>query len=248
MLAAAQVAFGCCTEIEARAALESGQFDLAASAAPQLGTTQARLIAAEALSAKVLLGLADDGKDTAALALAHASSVLTEDPENAEAQFQYALADGFMTRASSPFKAWRKKLPQKTKATVDALVLSMPDDPRAHALLGAWHIGIIRKTGEKNGEKWFGANAELGRAAYEKSLSLRPDDIIISSNYAVSFAELDFERYGPQARSTLQAVLASTPRNAIEAEVQLRMKNVLELWEDDTARDQRIERFLDGDG
>ena len=111
----ASAAFACCTETEAREALIAGEFDLAASAAPQLGTDEAKLIAAEALNAKVLLGLAEDDKDAAKEALALAQSVLAADPDNLEAQFQYALADGFITRATSPFKAWRKKLPQQTK-------------------------------------------------------------------------------------------------------------------------------------
>jgi len=66
-LFSASSAFACCTVAEARQALQVGNFDLAASAAPQLGTTEARLIAAEALSAKVLLGMAEEDKDSICL-------------------------------------------------------------------------------------------------------------------------------------------------------------------------------------
>lgn len=241
-------AYGCCTEVEAHEALRSGNFELAAQSGAQIGTINSRLIAAEALSAKVLLGMAEDAKDSAEEALKLSASVLRDAPENKEAQFQYALADGFITRATSPFSAWRKKLPQKTKDKVDALVLSAPDDGRAHALLGAWHMGILRKTGETNGAKWFGAEAQTGKAAYERALALRPDDIIITSNYALSLAELDFDANEKRARDMLVSVLTASPNDAVEREVQSRMRDVLTLWEDEDARSKRIERFLDGDG
>ena len=239
-------AYACCTAVEARAALRDGNFDLAASA--PLGTSETRLIAAEALSAKVLLGIAKDGKDSAKAALELSRSVLLEDPNNAEAHFQYALADGFITRATSPFSAWRKKLPQRTKETVDALIARAPQDGRAHALLGAWHMGILRKTGEKNGEKWFGANFAQGQAAYETALSLRPEDIIITSNYALSLAEHDFDTNGSKARNLLVGAIAKPPKDAVEREVQSRMRDILIIWNDEAALMVRIEQFLDGDG
>lgn len=243
-----QNAYGCCTELEAREALAEGNFDLAASAAPQLGTAEARLIAAEALSAKVLLGIAGNSKKAAKEALALSKSVLLEQPDNKEAQFQHALADGFITRAASPFSAYRKKLPQKTKMTVDALIASAPNDGRGHALLGAWHMGILRKTGAKNGKKWFGADFGQGQAAYEKALTLRPDDIIITGNYALSFAEYDFDRNEPRARDMLIGVLASAPKDAVERAVQARISEILTLWDDDDAALKRMAQFLDGDG
>ncbi len=248
LLSFAGQAHPCCTEIEAHEALRSGDFELAASSGAQIGTVKSRLIAAEALSAKVLLGMAEDARGSARTALELSESVLLEEPQNTDAQFQYALADGFITRATSPFAAWRRKLPQKTKETVDALILSAPNDGRAHALLGAWHMGILRETGEKNGAKWFGADARAGQAAYARALVLRPDDIIITSNYALSLAELDFETHGERARAMLVSVLAAAPKDAVEREVQSRMREILTLWGDESARAKRIERFLDGGG
>jgi len=128
------------------------------------------------------------------------------------------------------------------------LIERSPEDGRAHALLGAWHLGILRKTGNKNGKKWFGADPSLGQAAYETALSLRPDDIIIRSNYALSLAELDFETHKTRAREMLVTALAAQPKDAVERDVQLRMREVLNLWDDDTARADRIEQFLDGNG
>ena len=241
-------AFAYCTEIDAAQALRNGEFELAAKSGAQIGTVTSRLIAAEALSAKVLLGMAEDETNSAKTALQLSASVLSEEPENKEAQFQYALADGFITRAAPPFKAWRKKLPQKTKQTVDALVENSPSDGRAHALRGAWHMGIIRETGEKNGAKWFGADAAAGQADYERALVLRPNDIIITSNYALSLAELDFDANGARARNMLINVLSAPPKDAVEREVQLRMRDVLTLWDDGAARKKRIKRFLDGGG
>jgi tetratricopeptide (TPR) repeat protein len=241
-------AYACCSEVEARAALHSGDFIRAATAVQTNTSIQARLIAAEALSAQVLLGLAEDGKETAKEALSICESVLAEEPNNTEARFQYALADGFVTRATSPFSAWRKKLPQRTFDVVTELVATVPEDGRAHALLGAWHVGILRKTGEKNGRKWFGADIAAGRTAYERALELRPNDIIITSNYALSLAELDFATHSETAYAMLQTAVSAAPQDAVETQVQTRMQEVLSLWDDAEAREKRIAHFLDGDG
>jgi len=189
LLSLSSNAFACCTEIDAAQALRNGEFELAAKSGAQIGTVTSRLIAAEALSAKVLLGMAED----------------------------------------------------ETNSAKTALQLSA-------ALRGAWHMGIIRETGEKNGAKWFGADAAAGQADYERALALRPNDIIITSNYALSLAELDFDAHGARARNMLVNVLSAPPKDAVEREVQLRMRDVLTLWDDGAAREKRIKRFLDGGG
>lgn len=180
----ASAAVACCTESEAREALHSGNFDMAADMGPELGTPEGRLIGSEALSSKVLLGMAEDSKNAAKEARKMAAAVMEEHPDNLEAQFQHALADGFVTREASPMTAWRKKLPQKTKAIIDTLIEKNPNDGRAYALRGAWNMNILRETGKKNGMRWFGASLEEGIASYETALKLRPNDIVITSNYA----------------------------------------------------------------
>jgi len=84
------------------------------------------------------------------------------DPALYDARLQYTLSDGFVTRTSGDLTAWRKKLPTKTLAKIQEFRAAYPDDAKGLALEGAWHLGVIRKTGEKNGGKWFGASDARG--------------------------------------------------------------------------------------
>ncbi len=233
---------------QARAAHAQGDFPAAATLAAPIGTAKSHILAAEALGAQVLLGTAQSAKKTARLALDHAEAALALEPDNQEAHLQRALADGFITRAANPLTAGRKKLPQRTKAVVDDFLARHPDDPRAHALLGAWHIGVIRKAGATRGGKWFGAQAQTGLAAYETALALKPDDIIIGSNFALSLIELDYAAHQQRAKAILTAVRARATSDPIERAVQRRMEDVLKVWDTPKAAKKSAGRFLDGDG
>ena len=85
---------------QAKIALDQGQFDQAHSQATALSTNQGFTLAAEALNAKLLLGLTGNPSKTAKAAMALAQTVLEQEAENAEAQMQYAIAYGFYGRQS----------------------------------------------------------------------------------------------------------------------------------------------------
>lgn len=241
-------AFACCTVVDARAAFTQGEFASAYENAAPLPTADAKLIAVQALAATLLLGTSDDPKRTSKTALSLAAQVLEMDPSNKEAQFHYALIDGFVTRSASPFKAYRKKMPQKTKAVIDAFVLAAPEDGRSQALLGAWHMGVLRKAGARNGEKWFGASFQAAETAYETALALRPDDIIISSNYALSLLEYDQDTYSDRTQALLIMATAAQSNDPIEKAVQARMRMILDIWDDPKASLKSAKSFLDGKG
>lgn len=230
---------------EARAALDRGEFDHALGLSQSLGTPEALILAAEALSSKILLCETSHQRREAKQARQYAEQALLQDPENFEALLQYALAEGFVTRASNPISVWRKKMPQKLLESVTRLKNAAPDDGRADALLGAWHFGIIRKAGEKNGAKWYEASIASGRQAYEAALVARPDDLIITSNYAFSLLDFDPDTYNETARDMLLRAAAQTPRDVVEAGVQNRVKQILTLWETEAATEE-AGRFLDG--
>ena len=233
---------------DARAAFARGDFPAAAVLASPINSPESHLLTAQALSAQVMLGTSENAKEAARMAIIHAEAALAFDPDNQEAHLQRALADGFITRAASPLSAARKKLPQKTRGVVDALITRSPDDARAHALLGAWHLGIVRKAGVSRGRKWFGADIAAGMAAYEAALVRKPGDIIISGNYALSLIELDFDRHAPAAKAMMEAAAAQPTDDPVERAVQNRLSRVLSLWETPRAAKKSAGRFLDGDG
>lgn len=232
---------------EITAMIMRGDYETAITQAEALQSAQGYALAAEGLNAQILLGEVDDINDEAKRSRDLASRALAIEPDLFNARLQYALADGFVTRSSSTFKAWRKKLPAKTLAIATALHDDYPDDPRSAALLGAWHLGVVRKAGEKNGEKWFGASTEEGRRLYNLARAAAPQDILISTNYAAALLALDEAAYANDVYAILSSTMEMVAANDVERKVQAQAGLILSHMDDlDDAKDV-AEDFLDGE-
>jgi len=152
-----------------------------------------------------------------------------------------------VTRTSGDLTAWRKKLPSKTLAKIQAFRAAYPDDPKGLALEGAWHLGVIRKTGERNGGKWFGASREEGERLYAEARAAAPNDVLIETNYALSLLVLDVENYGPQVRPILEAVAAIPAGDDLYKKVQSKAATVLAAFGDADEAEKLAAKFLDGE-
>ena len=169
-----------------RGLIASGDYETARVTAETLQTAEGYALAAESLSAQILLGEVTKLNKHSKQARELSEKALALDPDLYNAQLQYALSDGFVTRTSGDITAWRKKLPMKTLTKIGDFRAAYPDDPKGLALEGAWHLGIIRKTGEKNGSKWFGASLAEGQRLYAEARAKTPNDVLIESTYAMS--------------------------------------------------------------
>ena len=230
---------------EARDLFTAGEYNAAIDMARAENTPDGLVLAAETLSAKVMLGFVEDHNRSAKQAKKWAERAVKADPNSHEARVQFALAFGFETRTSSPFRAWRKKLPKKTLAAIDMVRTSFPEDPRGDALLGAWHLGIVRKAGAKRGRNMFGADEALGVGGYEKAVAAAPDDIVIGSNYAVTILALDTEKYFTRGTEVLRHIVSVPAKNAVETEIQRRMRVLLLFSEDKETLSKAVTDLID---
>lgn len=230
---------------DARDLYLNGEYDAAIDMAMATDTPEGLLVAAETLSAKIMLQQAENPHKSAKKARKWAEEALEALPGSQEALVQYALAYGFETNTSKPFAAWRKKKPQKTLAAVQAIRTQYPDDPRGDALLGAWHLGVIRKTGQKNGEKWFGASEADGIAYYEAALAAAPGDIVMTSNFAMALLAVDVERHFARSIEMLETLSAATANTAAEKEIVTKMAAATTLKGDKTALVNMANAILD---
>lgn len=202
---------------EVRAAMASGSFETAYAQAEALDTADGYALAAEILLSEIMIGEVEKNKKQAKRARKLAVAGFELDPSHQNARLQHAIADGFVTREAGDVSAWMKKLPQKTEAILQAYRTDFPADPRGDALLGAWHLAIARKAGDKNAEKWFGASIADGQALFQKSRDAEPNDIIIGVNYAFALLALeedDQERtsaHTEEARQILTHVMGLEP-------------------------------------
>ncbi len=230
----------------AREYLISGDYALAVEMGAKLETAQGYALAAEALTAQIVLGRFEDLHARAIESVRFADQAVRLAPEDENAHLQYALAFGVMTRTSSVFKAWRKQYPDKSLKIIQAFQTRYPDNPKGDALLGAWHLGVIRKAGEKNALNWYNATLTAGIEAYNSALKSAPQDILITSTFAVSLYVLSPEIYENDARNLLEWVETLSPQTAIEREVKSAMDEILEALSAPDKAVELSERFLDG--
>lgn len=246
-LAFSFLAFANTPLIDARSQLLSGQYDTAISMGETMGTAEGFSLAAETLSAKVMLGYTENAKDSAKRARKLAKKALELDSSSQEAHVQYALAYGFETQSSSPFRAWRKNLPKKTLNAITDVREKFPEDPRGDALLGAWHLGIVRKAGEKRAENMFDANEISGIDHYEAALARTPEDIIILSNFAAVLLSIDADRHHDKTILLLNRIFEAPANNAIEEDVKSRMMRFQPHLSDPMTLMKLAEMLLDGE-
>jgi len=231
-----------------RTEISKGQFEAAYLLAEKSDTAEGLALAAESLLSEIMLGEAEKNKKQAKRAKKLAEAALEIDPTHQNARLQFAIADGFITRETGNVSAWMKKLPQKTYQTIQDYRRDYPDDVRGDALLGAWHLAIVRKAGEDNANKWFDASIEDGQALFEQALEKAPNDIVIGVNYAFALIVLDEEDFGDViiARGLLEHLSSVTPNDYL-SEMVRGFGNEALLYLEDRARAQDYTaQFLDG--
>ena len=235
-------------DADLRSLMVNGEYSAAYVAAEEQQTASAKALAAEILLSEIMLGQAEKNKKQAKRARKLAEAALEIDPSDQNARLQYAIADGFVTRETGDVSAWMKKLPQKTEAIVNAYRQDFPADPRGDALLGAWHLAIARKAGNKNADKWFGASISEGRRLFLSAQSNRPDDIIVGTNYAFSLLALNDEDFpsSEEARRILLKLITLQPQDHLEKVLQSYANEALLRIDNRDAVREYAEMFLDG--
>lgn len=228
-----------------RQLFDKGDYKAVIKAGKDMKTAQGLSFASEAMSAQVLLGQVNKRRKTATRARKLAQKALKIDADSKEAIVQYALARGFETQSSSPMRVWRKGLIKKSKEAIIEVQETFPEDARGDALMGAWHLGIVRRAGEDRALDWFEATESEGIAFYEKSLLKRPDDIIILANFATALLAIDSERNLSKAKLLAQRAYAAKPGNALEMAVQTRLTKLQPLFGDSAALKAMAETILD---
>jgi len=231
-----------------RAKMQSGDYQVAFIDAELSQTAEGYALAAESLLSEIMLGRVKKNKKQAKRARKLAEAALEIDSTHQNARLQYAIADGFVTRETGDVSAWMKKLPQKTYEIVQAYRTDFPDDARGDALLGAWHLAVVRKAGEKNAQKWFEASLAEGQALFESAVTAMPDDAVIGVNYAFSLIALDEEDLpdATLAHDLLNRLTATQPTDYLSQTVLDYGREVLTIMEDRQAAQDYTGLFLDG--
>lgn len=234
--------------IAAQNLMIQGRYQEAHDLAEALSTAEGYALASEALARAVMLGEFEKLKKVSKKARKQAEKALELDPNFQNARLQYVITDGFVARLTGDVSAWMKKLPQKSLVTIEAYRSDFPEDGRGDALLGAWHLAIIRRAGAKNAQEWFGANVEEGQRLYSRAVILAPNDPVILLNYALSLAALEENDFKDRAKifSLLQHCSLLTPTDDLGIKLKAHAEKALSIIEKDGELKRYAERYLDG--
>jgi hypothetical protein len=202
----------------ARAAYENGRWSEAAELAKKNGESADFSLAARAALAACIVG----GADCAAMieaAQRDAQEALRRDRGNVEARLQLALALGMKGRRATVAEAVTKGYAVRGRTLLAEAMTRAPNEPWAHALVGAWHLEVLRRGG-RSGALMYGASLTHGLAAFEKARTLAPSDGAIALQFAVALLELDARLYAPRAGTLLAAAAAAPTPDAFALHVQ----------------------------
>lgn len=224
----------------------AGDFVAAAEAADAQPSAASLAFAASALVAACAAADTPAAVDTLLRrAESKAREALALDESSVDARLQLALVYGLEGRRASLSHAFTEGYAPRGRRLIDEALAREPDNAHAHALLGAWHLEIIDRGGAA-GAFVYGARLSRGLAEFERARALAPDDPLISLHYAVGLMEIAPETYRERAARLLDAVIAATPRDAMEALAQRTARRLQAALErgTDAARNAARDSFL----
>jgi tetratricopeptide (TPR) repeat protein len=200
----------------ARAYYVAGRFDEAAAAAEQQRqSADSFSFAARSLLAAFLIG-GGDAPERLDRAESMARGALALDPDSVDARLQLAIVYGLRGRRASASEAFAQRYAPRGRRLIDQALRLAPASAEAHALLGAWHLEILRRGG-RAGAIAYGARLSEGVAAYDRALALAPDNAVIEVHYAAALLGLGGRPHETRARQLLLSAAAETPGEALES-------------------------------
>jgi hypothetical protein len=195
----------------------AGEFVAAADLADTHASASSRAFASRALVAACAAAQSPAAID-ALLRRAETSArqALMLDSRSVAARLQLALVYGMEGRRISLTRAFASGYASRGKRLIDEALALDPNNAHAHALLGAWHLEIVRRGGAA-GAFLFGARTAAGMAEFERARALAPSDIFIPLHFAVALLSLDAAANAERAQPLLASVLSNHPADALES-------------------------------
>ena len=223
-------------------AYDEGRYDDAVTLGVTDGSAAALVLVARARLAKIDLGLSDNHKADAKAAMRDAEKAMELDPANAEAHLMKVAALGMLARGMSKMKSFRKGMAGKSRKHIEAALELDPDSAWAQAMLGMWHLEIVRRGG-KFGARVTGANAKKGAAECAQAMQSERYDAGMGTQCGLALL-ICTEDFADQAKATLQQASLSS-QNGVDYDraMSARARDVLNLWDTqglDAARAQAL--------
>ncbi|WP_430430514.1 hypothetical protein [Oceanicaulis sp.] len=223
----------------AMAAFETGQWGVAEAAASQASDVSALILASEAALMPITLDQAEglsrrERRQAALRAQEYAEAALALEPDNAQAHLRLAAGLGYQSRYVNTVRAVMMGLPQRGRDhMVEALRLD-PSEPWAPAMLGAWHLEVVRRAGEG----MFDANEAEGLALMRQSVEMDGAPAAIPYRFAVALVAADPVAHGEEAAELMNRAINASSQDAVGQAVSVLSEHLLNLLNTDPAAAQ----------
>ena len=195
----------------------AGEFVAAADLAETQPSAASSAFASRALVAACASASSPAMIDTLlARAETSARQALALDRRSVDARLQLALVYGMESRRASLARAFASRYAARGKRLIDDALALDPNDAHAHAMLGAWHLEVLRRGGTA-GAIVYGARTSVGIAEFERARALAPADVLIQLHYAIALLALDPVAHAARARALIASVSDAHPTDALEA-------------------------------
>jgi hypothetical protein len=229
----------------AQAAYEAGDWREAANQAASVGGAEGYAFASGAILAQLMVELDNpDRRDLMREALRFANYAYRDDEDNIQARLYLAGSIGYQGRFMGNWRAFAQRLPHRGRNLLESVVADDPTDAWAVAMLGAWHLEVIRRGGS-SGTRMLDASIDAGLGLYSNAIALDPLDPAPRYFMALGLVALDGTARDDVVREQLDISMALTPRDAFEAGIQVEAGLLLnQLGDRRTARDWANERLM----
>jgi tetratricopeptide (TPR) repeat protein len=138
------------------------------------------------------------------------------DPGHVRAHMVLAVALGAASREMGLWEAYFSNNAKIGRREIDLCLTLSGDSARARALIGEWHLEVVRRGGAQLAQLIYGAEIQQGIEAFEAAMAVGPDDPIIPAEFGLALIALGDDAYLPRAVQALNLALAIAPRDAYE--------------------------------
>lgn len=151
-------------------------------------------------------------------------------PDNANAFYMYAVAQGRYSQFISMVEALARGFAPKIRAAAERCLELQPDHAEGHVTLAGWHAEIVDKVGGMLAGLSFGAKKDLAEEHYDRALALAPASPVPYIEKAAGLLLMYGESSRDEAMQLLQQAVAVEPADAMQSlDIEKARKTLAEL-------------------
>ncbi len=200
-----------------REAYEAGEFARALQSGASIENPDALTLAAASALAQARFFLRGDGAITSLeRAEELARKAIALDPLDIAPRLVLGVALGAQSREMTAVQAYFSDIATIGRREIDAMLAINPNEPRALALSGLWHLEVIRRAGTHWGSIVYGADRARGLMEFDEALAGAPNDPAIRVEFANALLALHDPELLDRARHELAQALQLPAHDAFE--------------------------------